>query len=214
MDQACCADIANLNLGSQGNQKQSPSQLRPLTPHMNPQKIIWDYHNILEDDNAIRSNGQTKLASPDLLAQTPSTELCKRKKTSNEVRDTETQTTLITTAEMCDAATQCTLLSDSVSSNPSSNFYPPPAYASLQHSTTGRQTGCKDAAAESKTHTASSARSGGKQTLQRKETTMTRSQPDIRQKFPTNNSSGIVNLKRFRNPFQDVLNMSDSRGMI
>lgn len=214
MDQTCCADSVNSNLGFQGNPTQSHSNPRPLTPHINPPKNTRDYQKVMENDKALTSNGTDQFVSPHLLAQTPSLEQCKCNKTSNEMRDAGTQTVDISTAETCNASTQCSLVLDSVSKAPF-NLYLPPVDVSVQNSTTGRQTGCTDAAAESNIHTASSAnsRSGENHTPWRKTKSKAASLSGILNKFPATNSEEKVILQRPINPFVDIMSMTDGKGI-
>ncbi|KAM7366981.1 hypothetical protein PAMP_014911 [Pampus punctatissimus] len=196
MNQTCYADTINSNLGSQGNQTQSHSNPRPPTPYIKPQKNTRDYQKVMENDKALRSKDTAQFVSH-LLDQTPSSEQYKCKKIANQMRDAGTQTVAISTAETCDASTQCSLVLDSVS-----NLYQAPVDVSVQRSATGRQTGCTDAAAESNTHTASTANpsSGGKHL------------PWSKSKLTTDNGEGKVILQRPINPFVDVLSVTDGRG--
>ncbi|XP_042259383.1 uncharacterized protein LOC121890857 isoform X2 [Thunnus maccoyii] len=205
MDHTCCTDTVNPNLGSEGN----PTH-RPLTPHIKPQKNTGDYQKCMEND--LRSDGTAQFVSPH--SQTPISEQCKCEKTSNEMRNAGTQTVNIFTVETCDASTQCSLVLDSVSKAPGFNLHLPSVDMSVQHSATGRQTGCIDAAAESTTHTDSSAnsRSGGNHTPWSKTQFKAGSLSGILNKFTANISEGKVILQRPINPFVDVLSMTEGKG--
>ncbi|KAM7378051.1 hypothetical protein PAMA_013109 [Pampus argenteus] len=196
MDQTCYADIINSNLSSQGNLTQSHSNPRPPTPNIKPQNNTGDYQKVMENDKALRSKGAAQFVSH-LLDQTPSSQQCKCKKIPNQMRDAGTQTVDISTAETCNASTQCCLVLDSAS-----NLYRAPVDVSVQRSATGRQTGCTDAAAESNTHKTSTANpsSGGKHLAWSK------------RKFTTDNGEGKVVLQRPINPFVDVWSVTDGRG--
>ncbi|KAM9845827.1 uncharacterized protein redic1 [Aulostomus maculatus] len=139
VDRACCADSVNQTLSSQGKH----SLQIPSTPHT--QEIPSQYQKATEKDQSLQSN---HTPSPGLLDQSQSSGICKCKKTANETQDAGTQTPDIS-PETCDAATQCSLLSESVSKDPGPSFRPP--RVSLPHPATGRQTSYTDA------HTASSA---------------------------------------------------------
>lgn len=131
------------------------------------------------------------------------------------MRDAGTQTTDISPAETCNASTQCSLVSDSMREALRFNMYPPPVDVSVLHSATGRQTGCTDAA-ESDTHTSSSAKSksGGNHTPWSKTKSKAGPLSGTLNKVTANNSEGNVILQRPMNPFVDVLNITVARGII
>ncbi len=138
MDQARCADSLNPNLGFQGNLQQMHTQPRLLTPlpkpKMNFRDNQKDVENVTPPDRAIGSNSQqmrchtAQFDSPQAVAQTQSSELCKCEKTSSETRDVETQTANIREAETCDASTQCSFVADSAAKAGGVNLRPPPTY--------------------------------------------------------------------------------------
>ncbi|XP_044042790.1 uncharacterized protein LOC122871572 isoform X2 [Siniperca chuatsi] len=176
MDQVCCADSLNQNLG--------------------PDKALGS--------NSQQTGGNTaQFESPQDLAHTQSSALCKCKKTSNATQDAGTQTVGNPTAETCDASTQCSFVVDSATKADGFNLCLPPVEGSVQHPATGRQT---DTAAEPNTHTSSSekASSGGKHT------------PWSKKKSRAGSLSGSdskVILKRPINPFLDAVSMTDGRGI-
>lgn len=213
MDQACCSDSLNSNLGPQGNPKQRHTQPRLLTPLLKSQMNLRDDQKVMENvtcpDKTLGSNSQQMGSN---TAQ--SSEPCKCKKTSNETRDAGTQTVDNSTAETCEASTQCSLVGDGASKATGFNLCLPPVDVSVQHPATGRQT---DTAAEPDTHTPSSsgqARSGGKHTpwSKKKSRAGSLSGSSIINKFTGNNSDGKVILQRPIIPFPDALSITDGRG--
>ncbi len=213
MDQACCADSVNPNLGPQGNPKQRHTQPRLLTPLLKPQMNFRDDQKVMENvgfpDKTLGSNGQQTGSN---TAQ--SSELCKCKKTSNETRDVGTQTINNSTAETCDASTQCSSVVDSVTKATGFNLCLPPVDVSVQLPATGRQT---DTAAEPNTHTPSSGqtRSGGKHTpwSKTKSRAGSLSGSSIINKFTANNSDGKVILQRPKHTFPGVVSITDGIGI-
>lgn len=219
MDQACCADSLNPNLGSQGNPDQKHIQPRLLTPLLKPQINLQDNQKVMENvvlpDKALGSNSQqtgrnaVHFAFPQALAQTQSSELCKCKKTSSETREAGTQTVDNPAAETCDASTQCVFVVDRADTATGFSWCSPPVDVSVQRPATGRQT---DTAAEPDTHTPSSGKegSGGQHTPWSKNKL---SGSSVLNKFTAYNSDGKVIRQGPINPFLGALSFADGRGI-
>ncbi|XP_045928051.1 uncharacterized protein LOC123984878 [Micropterus dolomieu] len=175
MDQACCADSLN--------------------PNLVPDKALGS--------NSTQTGSNTaQFESPQALAQTQISELCKCKKTSHETQDVGTQTADSPTAKTCDAATQCSLVVESTTKATGFNLCLPPVEVSVPYPATKRQT---DTAAEPNTHTPlpGKASSGGKH------------MPWSKKKFgaaPLSGSDSKVILKIPIHPFLDAQSMTDGRG--
>lgn len=206
LDQTCCADSLNPNQGS-GYQD-------------NPKLRLRDGHNVM-DSLAVGSQGQevqshtARLDSPQVTAQTQSSELCKCSKTSSETRDAGTQTGSQAGAETCDAWTQCSFVVDNAAKASGSNLCLPPVDLSVQHPATGRQS---STAAEPKTHTPlpGEARSGEKPTAWSQNTHRAGSLSGgkVINKFVPDNTGGKVILQRPINPLLNALIRTDGRGKI
>ncbi|XP_059181880.1 uncharacterized protein LOC131960637 [Centropristis striata] len=213
MDQASSVDGPNPNLGPQANPNQRHTKPRPPTPLLRPQRNIRDNPKIVEKASspvkASESNRQHTGSNTALLEspQSQSSELCKCKKKSNETQDAGTQTVYDTTAETCDASTQCSFVLDSETKASGYNLCLPLVEVSVQHPATGRQT---DTAAEPSAHTPSA----GKESSGDKYTPWTEN--ISRAGFQSgcsliNIGDGKVNLQRDINPFLYV-SMAGGRG--
>ncbi|KAI3366862.1 hypothetical protein L3Q82_009517 [Scortum barcoo] len=207
MDQASCSDSLYPNLGLQVNPEQRHNQPRLLTPLVKPTMNFRDDQTLMLNVACPDKNlGSTCQQTGSNIAQT--SEPCKCNKTC---KDAETQTINDSTAEMCDASTQCSLVADSATAG--SNLCLPPVDVSVQHPATGRQT---DAAAYPNTHTPSSsqAKSGGKHTPWSETISRAGSPSDssIINKFTAHNSGSKVIQQRPTNPFAEALSITDGRG--
>ncbi|TDG96794.1 hypothetical protein EPR50_G00232700 [Perca flavescens] len=227
MDQACCADSLNPNQGTQHTQenpKQRHTKPRPPTPLQKPkmncreinQKVMENVSfqvKALESNSRQTGSNTAQCASPQALAQTPSSELCKCKRTSSETRDAGTQTADSPAAETHHASTQCSLVADGATEATGFKLWRPPVDVSVRHPATGRRT---DTAAEPGTRTPLSgeARSGEKHTpwTKKKSTAGFLPGSSITNKCTANNSDGKVILQRPRKPFPDAPSMTDVRG--
>ncbi|XP_078137643.1 uncharacterized protein redic1 isoform X2 [Sander vitreus] len=227
MDQACYADSLNPNQGTQhtqGNPKQRHTKPRPPNPLLKPKMNSRDNQKVMENVSfqvkALESNSRrtgrntTQYASPQALAQTPSSELCKCKRTSNETRDAGTQTVDSPAAETRHASTQCGFVADGATEATGFNLSRPLVDVSVQHPATGRRT---DTAAEPSTRTPLSgeAGSGEKHTpwTKKKSTAAFLPGSSIMNKCTANNSDDKVILQRPRNPFPDAPSMTNVRDL-
>ena len=151
MDQACCADSLNPNLGSQGNPKQRHSQPMLLSPPPNPKTNVRDDQKMMENvarADTASGNNTAQFDSP----KTQTSEVCQCERTHTETRDAGTQTVGKPTATTCDASTQCSFAFNSPARAPGLSLCLPPVDVSVQRPATGRQT---YTAAEPNTHTPS-----------------------------------------------------------
>nr|XP_046234576.1 uncharacterized protein LOC124053458 isoform X2 [Scatophagus argus] len=222
MDQACCTDGLNSNIGSQGNPKQRHSQPRFSTPLLKPKMNFRDDQKVREEvagpNKAVRSKTHqmgshtTQFDSPQALAQSQPALTCECKKATSKTRDAGTQTANDPTAETCDASTQCSFAVDRATKPTGFNWCLPPVEVSAQHPATGRQS---DTAAERNAHTPSpgKARSGGNHTPWNKKTPRAASLSGSLNKITANNDVGKVVIQRPVNPFQDALSMTYGRGI-
>ncbi|XP_034019570.1 uncharacterized protein LOC117504257 [Thalassophryne amazonica] len=208
VDHVCCADTLNKNLGSEWN----PT---PLTPHTKPKVNSTDdcEKQSTENVDCHDQSGGNDEKQARSRTHTPSTELCKCKKTSCETQDADTQTVDSPTAETCDAATQCCFVSDSVTKPSVFNFCQQTSDVSVPRLATGRQSDCTDAAAQPHKTPSDSSTSAGKHKLWSRNTYRAGSLSggSILNQLAANNRERRAILQAPINPFQHNLK-SNTRG--
>ncbi|XP_071370364.1 uncharacterized protein [Centroberyx affinis] len=224
MDQACSAEAPNPNQGSQGNPKQGHSQPGPLLQQTKPKVNFRDDQRAAEnmacnDETCGNSDEHIGSRTAQFVPQSQLSEIHKCKMTSSETRDAATQTSDIPACQTSDASTQCSFVPDRPTDPPEFNLYKTPVDVSVENPATGRQTGCRDAAAEQNTQRASSDgyRRGGEHPpwskLRKEHRAGQLSISGIINKYPTLNTDSRVMIQKPTNRFLEALHMTDGRAM-